>query len=490
MKRLLNKLLVVSLLMAMLIPYSVDVRAVEGIDETVPEESESAKVDNSEQDAFLKALEREFNLSKANYKQLLAEIADTKQHLLEVAEAKVTLEEQLASFRANVAQTTERLLAIVRARTKIENEMLLLENDIEVVEVAIEEQKKFLEDYFRIIYEQENKYLNVSSTGDIDGFKLLLADGSIGENLAKMEYMDVLSKSGQVLIEEMDDLFSVWTESKMILERKMVEYLGLEEELEMQREQLEIQKAAKEKLLELTLGQEQIYNQLLAQTEEEQASLLEEVQTLNQSVYFIKQEIAKKGSSFNPDDYLDLLDSRTRRIIDLQMDYEANPGGFIWPVKPKRGISAYFRDSSYVSVFGVQHNAIDIPIEQGSPVQSAANGIVYKAKDNGYGYSYIIVAHGGGFTTIYGHISEILVAEGQAVNQGDVIGLSGGMPGTKGAGYMTTGPHLHFEMQLNGVFVDGLNYMPMKDLSSANAERLPAKYYDRWVQENLALLPR
>ena len=199
------------------------------------------------------------------------------------------------------------------------------------------------------------------------------------------------------------------------------------------------------------------------------------------AVDFIEQKILEDGEDFNPDDYLSLLDYRTQALYEFRLHTEnLELGELMWPVDPDRGISAYFHDSGYVGRFGFQHNAIDLPVPQGSPLRAAADAVVYTARDNGYGYSYVILAHAGGFMTVYGHMSNILVEEGQPVMAGSVIGLSGGMPGTKGAGYMTTGPHLHFEVLLNGLYVDPLNYLGLEALTEDQIDALPEKYYDDW----------
>ncbi len=130
-----------------------------------------------------------------------------------------------------------------------------------------------------------------------------------------------------------------------------------------------------------------------------------------------------------------------------------------WPVEPIKGLSAHFMDSGYEKVFGVAHKAIDIPTPQGTIVHAAADGVVETVKDNGFGYSYIIVSHGG-TATLYGHLSDMLVQEGQSVKGGEPIALSGGTPGTKGAGTMTTGAHLHFEAIEDGVRIDPLPLLP------------------------------
>lgn len=144
------------------------------------------------------------------------------------------------------------------------------------------------------------------------------------------------------------------------------------------------------------------------------------------------------------------------------------PAGAIslaWPVEPKYGLSAKFKDDGYQKRFGLPHNAIDIPIEQGSVIRAPADGVVSVVKDNGLGYSYVTIAHGGGVESVYGHVSGFLVAQGDKVLEGDPIALSGGRPGSPGAGLLTTGPHLHFAIRVSGVLVDPLEYLtPWKGL--------------------------
>ncbi|MDD5623244.1 MAG: M23 family metallopeptidase [Candidatus Peribacteraceae bacterium] len=132
-----------------------------------------------------------------------------------------------------------------------------------------------------------------------------------------------------------------------------------------------------------------------------------------------------------------------------------------WPVEPAFGLSATFLDAAYEARFGIPHRAIDIPVEQGSAVLAAADGVVESIADNGMGYSYLIVNHGG-YATLYGHVQEFLVQEGQVVHKGDIVARSGGLPGTKGAGLLSTGPHLHFEVIVQGERLDPLTFLPAR----------------------------
>ena len=127
-------------------------------------------------------------------------------------------------------------------------------------------------------------------------------------------------------------------------------------------------------------------------------------------------------------------------------------------MEPLQGISAYFHDRAYQQRFKMQHNAIDIPTPQGTQVLAAAGGIIKDVVDHGLGFNYITIEHPGGYSTLYGHLTKFAVEKGQKVIAGDVIGYSGGRPGTKGAGF-STGPHLHFGVFMNGASTDPLQFL-------------------------------
>jgi murein DD-endopeptidase MepM/ murein hydrolase activator NlpD len=111
--------------------------------------------------------------------------------------------------------------------------------------------------------------------------------------------------------------------------------------------------------------------------------------------------------------------------------------------------------------------------------------------DNGdESYSYLILAHKGGLLTVYGHMSEILVKERDIVFPGEIVGLSGGIPGTKGAGYLTTGAHLHFEVIKSGKHIDPLKILPLEKLAT---QYIPDKYKtddEEMIEEKLKQLAK
>lgn len=159
----------------------------------------------------------------------------------------------------------------------------------------------------------------------------------------------------------------------------------------------------------------------------------------------------------------DLRDAQSSANLASQSRAGIAPSVLDWPVAPLLGISARFHDGSYKARFGMEHEAIDIPVNQGSPIAAAADGVVRTVSDKGMGFNSLVIEHGGGVATLYGHVSEFLVSEGDVVHAGDIVAKSGGRPGTKGAGLFTTGPHLHFEVHVDGTPVNPLGYLPEEE---------------------------
>ncbi len=117
--------------------------------------------------------------------------------------------------------------------------------------------------------------------------------------------------------------------------------------------------------------------------------------------------------------------------------------GMLWPT-PTRRISQYFT---------WRHFGVDLANSTGTPIYAAESGVIQKAGWNsgGYGY-YIIIDHGRGLQTLYSHASRLLVSVGDQVSKGQLIALMGSTG-------RSTGPHLHFEVRVNGRPVNPLNYI-------------------------------
>ncbi|HLJ08679.1 MAG TPA: M23 family metallopeptidase, partial [Acidimicrobiia bacterium] len=123
-----------------------------------------------------------------------------------------------------------------------------------------------------------------------------------------------------------------------------------------------------------------------------------------------------------------------------------SPSGFIWPLDG-------FVTSGFGPRWGRMHTGIDIAAPAGTPIHAAKAGeVIYAGWINGYGNT-VIVDHGDGVATLYGHQSRLGSAEGQQLNQGDVLGFVGS------TGH-STGNHCHFEIRIDTKPVNPRPYLP------------------------------
>ncbi|MDX6469799.1 MAG: hypothetical protein QOF75_1602 [Gaiellaceae bacterium] len=119
--------------------------------------------------------------------------------------------------------------------------------------------------------------------------------------------------------------------------------------------------------------------------------------------------------------------------------------GFIWPVSGPI-------TSPFGMRWGTLHPGIDIGVPSGTPIHAAASGkVIWCGWMSGYG-NLVMIDHGGGLASLYGHQTRVAVTCGETVAQGQVIGYSG-------CTGFCTGPHVHFEIRVNGTPVDPLGYL-------------------------------
>ena len=148
------------------------------------------------------------------------------------------------------------------------------------------------------------------------------------------------------------------------------------------------------------------------------------------------------------------LESPRARLLEILPECperrDPRGGRFAWPTDGL--ITTYFGEVGPTSPRG--HAGLDVAAPVGSPVFAARAGRVREADWSGDGYGLkVVVDHGDGLTTLYGHLSAVEVDPDAAVERGQLIGQVGS------TGY-STGPHLHFEVRGRGALVDPLGYLP------------------------------
>lgn len=425
---------------------------VEDSQKTDEEVEQEEAVEGAE--AFLE-LRNRLNEARDNLSQSVVDTSLLEDRLSEVSEEITSLEDQIQNIDDQLEFTQKRLKVMTENINDNEDAIDKLKEEISLLQDEIEEQKQNLSDLVVMIY-FENEQAGFFDSSDLQTIKLLMGDENVTELLERSEGLTMLEFSLQDLLFELDNNRRRLDDDKKELIEKTTELRALREDLKDQNIFLNLQRKSKEKILEQTKGEEAIYNELIRRAKEEQIQIRQDINQLVGVYAKYQERFGEDG--FGVDQFGTTFDSDK----------------LSWPVKPNLGISAFYRDAAYRAALGVEHSAIDIRVAQGSQVRSAADGVVLKTKGGeGLDYHYIIVGHNNGLMTLYGHMYDIYVKEGDSVRRGDLIGLSGGMPGSRGAGWLTTGPHLHLEVFLNGVHVDPMLYM---DLTAIDEKFIPDEY--------------
>jgi murein DD-endopeptidase MepM/ murein hydrolase activator NlpD len=422
----------------------------------------------------LEGIKDNLEQQRIRFAQLEKEIASAEKELEPIREEVTKLQGQIDLINSQIRQTKDKItnveVMIAEKQIEIRDALLFLQK----AEIEMDVQKKIVLDYVKLLYQEENRFFDLYDDG-ASTLKLLLADSSVSENLLGQEYFAVMEETGRKVFHDLDQRRQelLVKQDKILQEQEDLKYLY--EALSREKKTYEETRLTKKELLEETQGREEKYELLLEKALQEQLESAIAVQNLQDNIGMIEGKLellddsleqAEGADKANEEDLkeyeetIQMIDS-----VDGQADEDpANKSlkPFIWPV-PANKITAEFHDPTYPKKWG-PHQAIDIRAAQYTEIRAPANAYVFQTKDNGMGYSYIVLAHKNNMVTVYGHVSEILVTPGTTIKQGDVIGLSGGTPGTKGAGLQTTGPHLHFEVWYKGEAVNGLKYLPLGEL--------------------------
>lgn len=370
------------------------------------------------------ALNQSIIQKKAELEAMNKQQEKYRQQIKQKQAERSTLENQLDIIKTHTAETELSL-----AQTKIDIETTNLEIQKVNLEIAehdkkIGDQKSNLGSALKLLSQEDNK----------SQLEILLLNNYLTDYINQITYLENINDKISDNLTDLRFSKDQLKDSQEKLTANGEKLATLKAELETRHVTLANDQDTKNFLLDQTKSSEAEYQSLLAQAKQEQLAASADVSNLEKSLRDKINQLGKDGV----------------KLVNT---------GFIWPI-PSHTITAFFHDPSYPFRNIFEHPAVDIRSPQGTPIRAVASGYVGRAKDGGLGYSYIMLLHADNLSTVYGHVSKIYVKEDEYVSQGQIIGLSGAMPGTPGAGPLTTGPHLHLEVRLNGIPVDPLDYLP------------------------------
>lgn len=369
--------------------------------------------------------------------QLNKQIAAKKQKIKELESTIEKYNKNIEQKRVEADSLKNQLSILDNRAAKVETDIELTQEKITQTQLEIEALEITIADKEAVLAKQKKIITKIVQGINADKQKnyleVLLTNRSFADFYDQLQYtMKIYTDLGQsvkVLRLVKEDL---QIKRDQVVGKKEV-YEKLKAELEEKRERLKDQTKTKEIILTQTKSSELKYRTLLA-------SLKQQYQV----------EINEERA----------YEDQVRKKLAQENKLAASVGAFSWPLL-NRTITASFHDPDYPFRNVFEHSGIDIRASQGTPVRAAAAGYVARAKICGAAscYAYILIVHTDNLSTLYGHLSQVNVQADQFVSKGEVIGYSGGRPGTVGAGPFVTGPHLHFEVRSNGIPVNPLGYL-------------------------------
>ncbi len=262
------------------------------------------------------------------------------------------------------------------------------------------------------------RFMDETSTSSY--IDLLLSSTSFSEFLTHLETINEITEHDMAIIDEMVSLKNSVEGAKAVIEARKAE-----------KEEARVIAADKEGVLQTKLSEKEALTKSLEQDIEKYKQVYEEAR---------RQEEALKAS---------LAPSLSKSTDTVKY----TGGVFCWPAPSYTRISSPYGYRIH-PVYKTKkfHSGIDLAAPGGTNILAAADGTVKMAGWNGGYGNCLVIDHGGGVSTLYGHAQRLLVSKGQTVKKGQVVALVG----TTGT---STGNHLHFEVLLNGKTTDPMPYL-------------------------------
>ena len=348
---------------------------------------------------------------------LEAELSDVQSQMNEAQHRKELAEEQIGSVSELLRQIQSELDVALNELHAIEVQQSQVNAQIQQTEVELTAAQKRLDERERIL----NKRLrDVYMHGKLNYLEVILGAKNFTDFANRLEFLKRIVSADLNLITE------IRAERELILQKK--------QQLEVQRQQLAKLQAEAEAKKTVVENKKQDQLIVLARLQDEKAlaeASYAELQATSQDIEARIRARQQQGASAG-------------QVVHCS-------GVFIWPTSGP--ITSPFGYRIH-PIFGTQiyHSGIDIGVDTGTPIMAADSGVVVEADWlGGYGYA-VVIDHGNGLSTLYGHNSELAVSPGQSVQQGQVIAYAGS------TGY-STGPHCHFEVRVDGSPVDPMGYL-------------------------------
>lgn len=351
--------------------------------------------------------------AKEEMKELKNQLKKAEGLVSDLKNSKGSVEKKLSQLNQSMIEISARITELEN-QLIAKNEQIILTQEELVLANAVAD-KQYADMKIRIQYMYEN--------GQTSYLEAFFASEDMSDFLNSAEYINQIQDYDRQKLED--------------YKATIAEIEEIEATLQMERDALEAMKADVER-------EKQNVAAVMAKREDELADIKENLSDAQDEAEIIAAEVQAQE---------ELIAEIIRLEAEKGNSGSAYAGAFTWPVpSSKRVTSDYGPRKSPTAGASSNHKGIDIGAPKGDNIVAAAPGKVTVSRYSSSAGYYITLDHGGGLYTVYMHCSKLLVSVGDVVKAGDVIAKVGSTG-------ISTGPHLHFGVSLNGTYVSPWGYL-------------------------------
>ena len=342
------------------------------------------------------------------------EYNNLQQQINEKRQEMNDLKNELDKIKGQKNSTQQQKNLLDQRNSALTQEITLLEQQIDITTRSIAANEALEERQTELFHKQVRME---EEQGTLSYWSVLFKATSFADLISRIDFINEIARYNKKVIADLQEIRQELADDKAALEQQSEELTASKKELE---------------------GQISESMRLLAEyikTEEGKQAEYDAIKAEEEAL----------------DDLMAAAEAKARELgLD---DIAGTVGGYIWPCSGIRWITSLFGGRQSPGGIGsTNHKGVDIGTPMGTPVLAAKSGTITSAGWNGGYGECIVINHGKGNSTLYGHLSGYNVKVGDVVKQGQVIGYSGSTGNS-------TGPHLHFGIIENGGWVDPLNYL-------------------------------
>ena len=341
--------------------------------------------------------------------------ADYDQQLEEARKDQAELEKKIEAIQADKDKVLEQKALMDQRNDRLRKQVSLVQKQSDETTARIKELKAQEEEQYELFCKQIRQE---EERGPVSYWSVIFKATSFADLLGRMDFINEVMEYDRNVMEQLRATREQLAIDQEALEEQKAELISTQQEME---EQI----AAAEALIKEYESTEAGMQAMHEQAEEDEARILALIKKAN------SQNSGSSGGSSGG----------------------TGTGGYIWPTNSTRYVTSPYGYRICPFHGKEYHNGADIGAPYGSPVLAPKSGTVIQAGWNGgYGIS-VMIDHHDGIVTLFGHMCDCNVSEGQQVVQGQVIGWCGSTGNSDG-------PHIHYTMYKNGAAIDPLPYLP------------------------------